>query len=299
MRLGLVLEPGPDEVRGHSLVRQAAAADELGLDLVWLAAGGAGGAPLAAAASLARATHAVRIAAAVPVGVHPLRIAEDAAVADNLVAGRLVLVLESSIDDGALVADTADVLLSAFCARPFSYSGSRWTIPAGRPENERTEQRVRVTPPPAQLELPIWLSGHGSAAAATNAVARERGLTHVSSVQDSAESAAEAWAATEAHLGRAMGRLRRPALRRLDTSQAGDFDPDELVARLRAERDAWGLDVVVLLLPAELGARARVSAQQRLARLVRPRVQMDELPQGLEEHWQQTLAVGGETEVQR
>jgi len=78
-----------------------------------------------------------------------------------------------------------------------------------------------------------------------------------------------------------------PARARLELWRAGDLprvrhgDPAATVAALRAGRAEHGWEWAALTAPvaaaAELGAR------------VRPRVQLDRLPDGLERHWEQTL----------
>jgi hypothetical protein len=106
---------------------------------------------------------------------------------------------------------------------------------------------------------------------------------------DAPARAAEAWAATETRLGPAAARLRRPAVRALDAGSDGAFDAGRLVNDLLSEREEWGLDVAVLRLPSALGDEGREQAIARLAALVRPRIQIHELPPGLDEHWRQTL----------
>jgi hypothetical protein len=142
-----------------------------------------------------------------------------------------------------------------------------------------------VTPFAVQPELPIWLLGPRVAE-----VARARGLSHVSGPDETPEQAASAWAATAAALGPGACRLRRPALRALQTDSAGSFDAAALVAALLDERRLWGLDTVVLRLPAALDQRARERAMRALATRVRPRVVLDALPHGIEEHWDDALA---------
>ncbi len=289
MRLGVVLATAPGAPCLSALQAQARAAEAAGLDLVWVGER-ASSSPLAAAAALAAVTRSITIAAAVPVGPHPLRIAEDAAVADNLTGGRLVLVLVD--DDGAsedgdttLLGETAEVVLAASAGRPFAHAGPRWRIPAHRPGNAVRETRVTVTPTPAQLELPIWLAGR---IARVSAAGRRLGVTHACAGADGSQDAARAWALTEQQLGAAATKLRRVAVRPFAISTDGAIEPDELVAALRAERDAWGLDIAVLEPAAEcepLEVHARTRAVERIARLIKPRLMLDSLPEGLEEHW--------------
>lgn len=292
MRLGLVLESGEEAGPLAGLVRQTIVVEESGLELIMLMPLEGGPGALATAAALAPATGAIRLAAVVPVGPHPVRIAEEAAVADNCTGGRLLVVLAG--DDPGLLGETADVVLEASAARPFAHAGPRWTIPARRPENSDTERRLRVTPAPVQLELPIWLGGSGAPS-----VARERGLVHLSELGETADAAEAAWAATDERLGPAARRLRRPAVRAVDAAPDGTIDDDRLVNRLRAERDRWGLDVAILRLPPGLDDHARARAIDQIARRVRPRVQLDRLPDGLEDHWRTTLALSNERTANR
>ena len=295
MRLGLALEPSPGTATLSGLIGQARACEAHGLELAWLDGSretAHGHRALHRAAALSSCTESLRLAAGVPTGDHPLRIAEEASVADNCCGGRLTLVLLAVPDRGGagadgedpgLLGETADVVLAANSHRPFQHAGERWRIPARRPGNDAIPQRLTMTPPPAQPELPIWLAGPGAAA-----VARERGLTHV--VTEAGDGAAtREWSETEARLGRAVARLRRPAVRRIDASPDGDFDDEGLVAQLTAARDGWGLDTVVISLPARLDDGARASAIARLASRVRPRVALDALPAGLEAHWHEVL----------
>lgn len=247
MRLGVVLQ--------EPLADAAAEAEELGFDLVWIGED-VSPAPLVAAGWLAPRTNGVRIVAAVTAGAHPVSLAEQAAVADLATNGRLVLAVGS--DDEALLAETVDLLFLSFAARPFAYDGTRWKVPARLPEHEHTDERVRVTPAPAQLELPIWVTG-----TVGRPVAASRGIPFVDSDGT----------------GHAAGRV-RPALRRIAVD-----DPDATVAALRAERDDWGLDVAVLELPPGLSAAERSRALRSIAHHVRPRLQLDRLPPGLDRYW--------------
>lgn len=266
MRFGLVLDDATADA--------VALAEELGFDLVWIDER-CTRAPLVTVAALAPATAGLRFGASVTAGPHPLTLAEEAAVADLACGGRLVLGLEG--DDPELLAESADLLLAALAPRPFEHRGARWQVPAGLPEHEHAERRVRMTPPPAQLELPVWLGG-----AAAAAVAADRALSFLSTT---AGDAPGQWAAAERRLGAASARLRRPALRRLATDAQGAIDSEALVGSLRAEQDAWGLDTLLARLPAGLGEAARHRAMRALAVSVRPRLQLDRVPPGLEREW--------------
>jgi ketosteroid isomerase-like protein len=279
VRIGLAVHsdqpPLLDRIR-----RQAAWVEALGLDLVWIDPSVGG---LATAAALAACTTTLRLVACTEIDRHPLEIAESAAVADNCANGRLVAVLADHANAGALLEEAVEVVLSAIAPRPFEHSGGRWRIPAQLAQNVDTERLVRLTPAPVQLELPVWLAGP---AAATTA--RRLGLTHVADEDDASADADAAWRRTEAELGPAASRLRRPALRRLEIGPDGLLDSDALVGRLRAEREAWGIDVVFFKLPGEADDALVRAVLEQLAADIVPRMQLDALPVGLEQHWAAT-----------
>jgi hypothetical protein len=268
MRFGIVLQP--------PLARDAALAEELGFDLVWVDQV-ASAAPLVTMGGLAACTHSVRLAAGVAAGAHPITVAEDAAVADLASGGRLILVLDGAEQD--LMRETVELVFRSWAPRSFRHCGPRWTAPAHMPEHEHAEARVRVTPAPAQFEPTVWLRG-----AAAGPVARELGLAPVFDDTDSARSY---WAARESAPADAAAvlRLRRPGRVRVDVAGEGTLDVSSLVRVLRERQDAWGLDVAVLELPATLGLPPRERALRRIATAVRPRLQIDRLPAGLTDHW--------------
>lgn len=282
MRFGLELRvvDGDDPLPG--LTAQAQAAEEYGFDLVWLAEPAPGStdlaAPLVGASALAGNTELIRVAAEVDAGPHPIYLAEEAIVADLSLGGRCTLVVRSADQD--LLTETVEVLLAAVAARPFRHEGKRWRIPANLPENTvNVEHAVRVTPAPAQLELPIWVSG-----TAGSTVAARYCLPYVDA---DAATAADTWRRTSTPLGVAAARLRRPAVRLVDTDPAGNVDADRLVGALRAEQRGWGLDVLIVRLPDALSLDGRITAVRDLATKVRPRVQLDRLPPGLEDFWRE------------
>jgi alkanesulfonate monooxygenase SsuD/methylene tetrahydromethanopterin reductase-like flavin-dependent oxidoreductase (luciferase family) len=280
VKLGVVLEASTIE----GLVAQALAAEVVGIEIAWIESEPDADTALIGAAAVAARTDVIRLAACVKAGGHPLEIAEAAAVADNCSQGRLILVLEDPTGDAELFAETVDVVLAATAPRPFRHAGPRWRIPSNLPENDQHEEQIIVTPQVVQVELPVWLCGPAAAA-----VARGRALSHVSNEDEGLDSAQRAWAATDSELGLAAIRSRRPAVRLLDAGADGGFDAEEVVARLRAEQRAWGMDVAVLRLPRALDDAARARAAHGLAQRVRPRVTMHELPAGIERHWQETI----------
>jgi alkanesulfonate monooxygenase SsuD/methylene tetrahydromethanopterin reductase-like flavin-dependent oxidoreductase (luciferase family) len=288
MRIGLVLPVTLGAGLHGGPARDASDAEAAGLDLVWLEdepqPGAASSDTLVAAAFLASSTSTLRLAARVRAGQHPLHIAEQAAVADNVSNGRLLLALGHDGPDAALLSETAQVVLAATAPRPFRHQGKLWTIPGGL-EGNTSERRISVTPQPAQLQLPVWLTD-----GCAQAVARELGLSRVLGSTDTVQIARDAWSEIEHVWGRSALSLRRPAIRDLDCTPTGEFDDAELTERLAEEAESWGLDVALLRLPAGLDAPGRTRAIGRLASFVRPRLQMDRVPAIVEEHWRRELA---------
>jgi alkanesulfonate monooxygenase SsuD/methylene tetrahydromethanopterin reductase-like flavin-dependent oxidoreductase (luciferase family) len=283
MRLGLAIGVGSPTTSDP--VAAAALAEEAGLDLVLLEGNPASPADaLTTAAFLSGTTNAVRVVALVHVGGHPLHIAEQAAVADNALQGRLSLALCADGGDPSLLAESTEVVLAASAPRPFRFEGRHWTIPGGV-EGNVTERRISVTPKPAQPELPVWVSGPQA-----GDVAAELGVSYLARPVDGPSQAASTWHAVEQSLRRAVVRMRRPAVRELDCTSSGSFDHSAVVEALVAEQALWGLDVAILRLPRALGARERRRAVQRVARFVRPPLQMDRIPAHVQEYWQRELA---------
>ena len=131
MRLGVVLTPDGWDGR-------ARAAEQAGLDCVLVR-------ETALAAALAAVTSDLRVLVEIPVGSHPVGLAEELAVCDLLLQGRLTAVLAE--DDP----ETCEVLEQALAGRRFRHDGPRWTFPR--------EGTIVVTPAPAQVALPVWPAG--------------------------------------------------------------------------------------------------------------------------------------------
>lgn len=288
MRVGLRLSLSGHGGPARDFGRRAAQAEAAGLDLIWLeperdapAAGGPD--TLVAAAFVAPLTTVIRIGACVDAGAHPVHIAEQAIVADNISNGRIVLALRGEGDGAATLDETLDLVIAASAPAPFRHRGERWAVPANLDANV-SEERISVTPQPAQLTLPIWVAGAGGKSAA-----RERGLSHVIGAGVGAAEAQQAWRATEDALGRVAAGLRRPAIRTVEATADGDFDDQAVVARLRAESLSWGLDVAILALPEGLDEAAHARAVERIGSLVRPQLQMHVPPVDLLEHLEAKL----------
>ncbi|HEY1510176.1 MAG TPA: LLM class flavin-dependent oxidoreductase [Solirubrobacteraceae bacterium] len=261
MRLLLAPE-GVDSLEG--LVQAGRAVSTEGLDGVLIRPSSGLPAPLVSAGVLAGAVDHVLIAVAVPLGDrHPLELAEEAAVVDLGAGGRLILVVEPAAGQEEHFAEALDLVRTALAAGPFRWSGPRWQTPANLPENvNNPERRTRLMPPPLQPRLEIWTgAGAGSAAIA-------RGLGYLAPTDADVAELEVLWrsaAENPATIGAPRARDERWVGAR------------ELVERLRAGRSAFGQDWAVV--------RAPVAAAPELGRYVRPRVVLDELPPGLEEHW--------------
>lgn len=184
MRFGLgpfgietLAEGGPAAY--ESLFATAELGERSGFDSIWLAerhfsADGHCPSPFTVAAALGAKTRAMRVGVFAVLGlVHPLYVAEDAAVADNALNGRLIFAPSNAahaemVGYGVLPADyearfdeSLEVVLSAFAPNPFRHEGRFWRIPANMPEHGEAaaNERVASTPKPAQLELPVWPTG--------------------------------------------------------------------------------------------------------------------------------------------
>jgi alkanesulfonate monooxygenase SsuD/methylene tetrahydromethanopterin reductase-like flavin-dependent oxidoreductase (luciferase family) len=234
VRLGVTLPPGAEAVT-------AAEAEALGVPFVHVAA--APGTEAAIAAEVAVITTTVRILVGLQVGdENPVTLAEEIAVVDNVSNGRLGVIAEV----GALgVADAAEdiaVLRASWSGRPVAHDGRRWKVPAGLP-GHAAPPAVMVTPPAAQLEVPLWVSGRVAAA-----VAAELSLPPV----------ADAPADVDMSRPVAPGR----------TELGGDVDDD------RARVIAWSAAGATHLLCALTGA----ATLDALARLLQPEVAMVAFP---------------------
>lgn len=260
-----LLEPADVDDLG-SAIAAARAARDAGLDGLLLAPSRPLPAPLVVAAALATEVDGILLGVEVPLGDrHPIEVAEEAAVTDLAAGGRLVLAATPAPGHEAVFGEALDLLRSALAARPFAFVGERWTVPARLPQNRHNvEDRVCVTPAPLQPRLELWTSGAGAGPDEL------RALGHFAPAGGDLSELASAWERAERALGPAA--IGAPRARR------HVYDgPAPLVAALRAGRRAFGQDWAAVRAPAE--------AALEIGREVRPRVQLDRLPPGLEEHW--------------
>jgi hypothetical protein len=298
MRFGIVLRATGGERPLADLVAQARAAEEAGFDLLWVEEdrgvcdGGAGvavatGLPdaLAIASALAPHTTWLRVGACCRAGtLHPAYLAEQAAVVDLVLGGRLVLGLRPAPGAEALLGDVTDLVALGHASAPFRRKCEPWPMPAELDGNRfGVTEEVAVMPNPAQLELPVWLAGPS---AAVTEVVSTRALSMVADDVEDAASVARRWQAVERALGPAALRLRRVARRAVPVDAGGSFDLDGLRDRLRQDQRAWRMDTVLLDAPPGAGADVVADLVAAVARRVRPRLAMAGLPPGLVEHWE-------------
>ena len=152
------------------VLEQAAAAESLGYDHVWLTEhhfldNGYCPSLLTTAAAVAARTSRIKIGTWVlllPLH-HPLRVAEDAAVVDAISGGRLILGVGLGYrveefeafgvareDRPALAEEGVEVLRRAWGPGPFSYHGRHLDF-----------ENVNVTPKPTGAGPPIWMAARG------------------------------------------------------------------------------------------------------------------------------------------
>jgi hypothetical protein len=152
VRLGLVLLEG----REGDLARLAETHGLFGVMAGW-------GNPMTAvnaAVYASTATEFVRIAVLVRLGLeHPITLAEELSILDNVNNGRTVVIADTGDLDAEAAADEVAVLREALASRPIRYEGVRWKVPAGLPANVTAPKSISVTPKPAQLEVPFWVTG--------------------------------------------------------------------------------------------------------------------------------------------
>ncbi|NKQ57230.1 LLM class flavin-dependent oxidoreductase [Amycolatopsis sp. K13G38] len=245
MRIGVLIAGGSPRQRADAVCH----ADHSGLDLVWLAADRERpAASLVAATAAAARTRAVRVGVEVPLGdTHPLHVAEEIAVADQVLQGRLVPTLTPSRGAEPDFAEAVRLVFAAAGPRPFRHPGPRWPTPANLRAHGDVPAEVRVLPTRPHAPAAVWIDGDPAVAA------------HFATP----------------FFGRAPGPVR------------ADADPDAavMVRAVRAAAQA-GADTVLFRLPSEAGHRESRDMITTLARDVRPRTQLAQLPPGLDEFWE-------------
>ena len=103
---------------------------------------------------------------------HPLRLAEDYAMADILTGGRVIFGVGRGyhtrevetfgsplIDQNAnreMFEEGVEVLFKAFKRKPFSHQGKYWTIPPEVPYRGYTLKDITLVPAPERLPVACW-----------------------------------------------------------------------------------------------------------------------------------------------
>jgi Luciferase-like monooxygenase len=152
MRIGLVLAEGQEA----SLARLAESHGLFGV----LAGTGNPLTAINAAVYASTATEFVRVAVRVKLGVeHPVTIAEELSILDNVNNGRTIVVADTGELDAERAADEVAVLREALASRPIQHDGPAWKVPAGLPANVTAPKSISINPKPAQLEVPFWITG--------------------------------------------------------------------------------------------------------------------------------------------
>lgn len=274
MRTGVVLDGNMVAAGRDAVEDRARRIEDLGFDFLWLRAGDGMADPFVVAPFVAAATTGLRIGVEVPLGdIHPVLVAEAAAVCDLAINGRLVLGLRpaAGVDD---FFSALEVVLRAHRPRPFRVERGPWPTPANLDENRFMRDRtVRVTPAPAQVELPTWIVGAPVAAAAFG----------LSAVLGDPNEGSEHWGPRDAATGPPAWRLSRPAI---VSVTAGRLDAKSVTAILQAAAGEWGMDTALFALADPAAADG---VMDELARAVRPRIQQEQLPSGLLEWWDAEL----------
>jgi Luciferase-like monooxygenase len=267
VRVGVVA-PDVNALGWNAWSEFATHADALGVDAILLRAKSADSLVLAAA--LAGRTSWLHVVAEVEISsaLHPLHLAERIAVADQCLGGRLSVVVRRSANDHVptVLTETLAVLELALASRPFAYEGSHWTIPARLEVNSDAEwSEITVTPSPAQFQLPLWLAGPD-----TRELAQQEGYVWLRENEQNLATASPE-----------SGNL-RPAI--IDGITTGsNLGAAETAAALADAQRTLGVNL------AFVSDVADVAALETLATLVRPRVQLAELPAGLETFWESTV----------
>ena len=120
-------------------------------------------APIAAtiaAVYASTATNHARIGAWIRLGLdHPVTVAEELSILDNVNNGRTFVVADTGDLGAEDAADELAVIREALASLPLRHQGPRWHAPAGIPANATAPKAISVTPKPAQLEVAFWIYG--------------------------------------------------------------------------------------------------------------------------------------------
>jgi alkanesulfonate monooxygenase SsuD/methylene tetrahydromethanopterin reductase-like flavin-dependent oxidoreductase (luciferase family) len=246
-------------MEAYEIVGEAARqADSTGFDSVWVAerqfsADGYCPQPFIAAANIAAKTESVKIGVLPIAGLtHPLYLAEDAVVLDNLSGGRAIVVPINAASHERLAygiteddyqeryRETIEVLLKAWAPKAFRHEGKHWTIPASLPEHTPIPSgTVLVQPQPAQFELPLLIGGFW---AYGRSLAAEMGLPMVLGAISDNDALHSLWSDYDAV---APAAARRPKMLIRDVYVSANDDPLSEVADMVSYQfkrySEWGM----------------------------------------------------------
>jgi len=233
-------------------------AEASGFDSVWVserhfAPDGHCSQAFVAAANLAAKTESIKIGVSAVTGLtHPLYIAEDAAVLDNLSGGRAIISPVNAVSHERAAyglsemeynerfRESIEVLLTAWRPKPFRFDGKFWKIPADLPEHATSPSGVVMfQPQPAQFELPMWIGGSWDFG---RQVAAELGLPIVVSEFTGNENLSGLWADYDAV---AVPAMRRPKVLIRDVYVTTGENPlaeiKEMVSYQSQRYSDWGV----------------------------------------------------------
>lgn len=241
----------------EEMLEQAALAEEVGFDSVWIGERHFAGDESCSscetvAAAVAARTRAARVGVIVAAGLtHPLYLAEDFAVLDNIANGRALIALRANLTRDELAAyriaaedvsarfdEALEIVRKAWAPAEFAHQGRFWKVPAadfnGNPFANGIV-RINVTPKPAQLSVPVWIAGGESAAVER---AARLGLTWLASPFDTIAELhrkRQAYAQVAAAQGRPMEEAPFAAIREVHVGET------QAEARAAVEQPLLGL----------------------------------------------------------
>jgi hypothetical protein len=161
MRIGLDLSPELTPSIEADWVRNA---DRLGLFGVTI--GGRRGSECVRAGAISTTTSTLRLIVQLQFGVdNPVTLAEEVSIVDNLSNGRVVVLADLGSLDAESAAEDLHVFRQALSNRPIQHHGKRWTVPAGL-VGHQAPKAVIASPPPSQVEVPVWTMGSALASGA-------------------------------------------------------------------------------------------------------------------------------------
>lgn len=156
MRLGLVVPQGHEQDLACAAEQHGLFGVYVGLDDPYTA--------ITSAVYASTATEFVRVVVAVRLGLaHPVTVAEELAVLDNVNNGRTIVAVDAGELEDDAAFDEVEVLREALASKPLSHEGVRWKVPARLPANPTAPSAISVTPKPPQVEIPFWVAGTDAA----------------------------------------------------------------------------------------------------------------------------------------